>query len=103
MKTITLNSIFLITLIFLNKCNSLRNDDNKQYKMAKKSEIVRLDSISKIFDDLNWWMNQSYNAEKKEIESTGEAQAAIKDCLYKLDMMNVKYKLEGKKYTMVKK
>lgn len=57
------------------------------------------ESVSKIFESLNWWMEKTYNPATNEIQSTGEAQAAIQNQLLKLKHLNVRYKLENGKYS----
>lgn len=57
------------------------------------------ESVSKIFESLNWWMEKTYNSATNEIQSTGEAQAAIQNQLLKLKHLNVRYKLENGKYS----
>ncbi len=57
------------------------------------------EEINKIFENLNWWMEQTYNPETNEIQSTGEAQSAIKSQLLQLEKMHIKYKLENGKYS----
>ena len=57
------------------------------------------ESVSKIFESLNWWMEKTYNPATNEIQSTGEAQAAIQNQLLKLKHLNVRYKLEIGKYS----
>lgn len=59
--------------------------------------------ISDIMRNLNWWVEQTYNSETDEIESTGEAQAAINNYLETLDKMNVNYSFEGGKYHLQKR
>jgi len=72
--------------------------------MVKKMEIndSNKDSVNILLKGLNWWMEETYNPVTGEIESTGEAQAAIQNYLRKLDSLEVKYYLENGKYILVK-
>ena len=59
------------------------------------------EQVNAILKHLNGWMEQTYNAETGEIQSTGEAQAAIKRYLSQLDELNVKYQLKDGRYHLV--
>lgn len=71
--------------------------------MAKQETTSDPDQVSKIFESLNWWMEKTYNPDTKEIQSTGEAQSAIKNQLLKLEKMHIRYKLEDGKYSLSEK
>ena len=58
------------------------------------------EKIASILEKLNWWVEQTYNPQTGEIESTGEAQAAIKNYLDRLDNLNVPYTFENRKYVL---
>jgi hypothetical protein len=61
----------------------------------------RNEQVNAILKGLNWWMEQTYNTETGEIQSTGEAQAAINRYLSQLDELNVKYQLKDGRYHLV--
>lgn len=67
-----------------------------------EKENSEIDSILLIFSDLNRWMEQTYNSDSGEIESTGESQAFIRNKLNKLDSLNIKYRLVDGKYIWIK-
>ena len=46
-------------------------------------------------------MEQVYNAETNDIESTGEGQAAIRQYLDKLEKLGVKYELKENRYVPI--
>ncbi|MGL4632445.1 MAG: hypothetical protein ACRCVT_14680 [Leadbetterella sp.] len=93
------NSVLLV-FIFLS-CNRFSNR-NTEKNNVMKGNMENKDSVSYILNQLNDWARKYYNKDTKEIESTGEVQAMIKNHLSKLDKMKVKYKFEDGKYILIK-
>lgn len=96
-----MNFIKIIILFLGIVILSCENNTSTSKEKNMKSEIN--DASTLVLKELNWWVEQSYNPESGEIESTGEAQAAIKNYLSKLDSMKVKYVFEKGKYLLDKR
>ncbi len=89
----------VLPLIFMIGCrNTLGYENRRAFDMNDKQ--ADSDKVSVILEKLNWWVVQTYNPNTGEIESTGEAQAAIKNYMELLDNMHVQYSFENGQYIL---
>ena len=79
-----------------------RLDQAQEEDFNMEKENIDTNSVLLIFSELNRWMEQTHNSKTGEIESTGEAQAFIRNKLNKLDSMKIEYRLADGKYIWVK-
>jgi len=89
------NYITLVTAILLLSCQPKQIKPKKEI-MNKEAN----DTVQKIIDKLNWWVAQSVDDQGKEIESSGEVNAAIARYIDELNQMKVNYHKEGNTYVL---